>query len=244
VPEFVSATFGVPYALGQPFVTMLDNRDGNRGVDEAFAEPPSTEEHLFDPASFIAEEDADEVDLGFDADEDLLDEGSFGVASWYLFLAERLDPKVALDAALGWNGDSFAAVERDGRTCVRLAFVGDDEADEEEMADALDEWAEVMPGRAAEVMEIDGHPALDACDPGEELDLELTGRSETSLFVPNLWSYLVADAVSVLDPDEARCYARTVIDGYSYEEIADPEGAAFSDGGFQDALTAAFEACS
>jgi hypothetical protein len=243
VPAFVSALFSAPYALGQPFVTMLVNQDGNDGVDDAFDEPPSTEEHLFDPASYLAEEGSESVELGFDADEDLLDEGPFGATSWYLFLAERIDPKAAFGAALGWNGDSFAAVERDGSTCVRIAFDGDSEEDEDEMASALADWVDAMPGDAAEVLEVAGHPALESCDPGEDLDLELTGRSESSLYLPSLWGYLIADAAREVGPDEARCYAQEVIDGLAYEDIVDPEGTAFSGEEFQSTLTKAFEAC-
>ena len=61
VPPFMEAVFGVPYALGQPFVTMLFKQDGNDGVDDAFEQPPDTEEHLLDPASFLAEESADDA---------------------------------------------------------------------------------------------------------------------------------------------------------------------------------------
>ena len=37
-------------------------------------------------------------------------------------LVERIDPKVAFDAALGWNGDAYVLFERDGRACIRAAF--------------------------------------------------------------------------------------------------------------------------
>ena len=112
------------------------------------------------------------------------------------------------------------------------------------MAAALDEWVDAMPGGAAEVDEVDGHPGLDACDPGEDLDLELTGRSETSLFLPNLWGYLVADAASVLGPDESRCYARTVVDELDLRGDHRPRGRGVRRGGLPaDLLTEAFEAC-
>jgi hypothetical protein len=245
VPPFVSATFGAPYALGRPFVEMLVNQDGNDAVDDAFDEPPTTEEHLFDPTSFLADEKpATDVTLGFDDDEEVMDESTFGATSWYLFLAERIDPKVAFDAARGWDGDAFGSVQRDGSTCVRLAFVGEDGDEEDEMATALGAWIEAMPGEGAELDEVDGHPVLASCDPGEDVDLELTDRSESSLFVPSLWGYLVADAASVLDADEARCYAHTVVEGLTYEQITDPDGAAFAGDEFQETLSAAFEACS
>jgi len=244
VPPFVSATFGAPYALGQPFVVMLVNRDGNDGVDGAFETPPDTEEHLFDPASFLAEEGSvDDLDLGFDDGAELFDEGPFGVTAWYLFLAERIDPKVAFEAALGWDGDRFAAVERNGTTCVRAVFAGDTEDDEVQMAAALDDWLAAMPGDGVELDEVGGHPMLESCDPGEDLDLELTGRSETSLYLPSLWGYLVADAASTLEPQDARCYARTVVDSLAYDEIIDPEGAALAGDTFQQTLTDAFETC-
>ena len=39
VPPFVSASFGVPYAFGQPLVLMIANDGGNTAVDEAFRDP-------------------------------------------------------------------------------------------------------------------------------------------------------------------------------------------------------------
>lgn len=243
VPAFVSASFAVPYALGQPLVVMLANQGGNDAVDEAFEHPPTTEEHLFDPASYLAEEDGEVLDLDL-GDVEVIDEGPFGAPSWYLLLAERIDPMVAFDAALGWAGDRYATFERDGRSCVRAAFAGDTAADEAAMADALEAWAEAMPEGAAESLRLDGQPALDSCDPGSDVeDPNLSGRSDDALFVPSLWGYLVADASNQLEPPEARCYARRVIDGLTYEEITDPEGAVFSDPAFQDSLVDAFGAC-
>ena len=244
VPAFVQAEFGAPYALGEPFVTMLFNEDGNDEVDAAFEDPPHTEEHIFDPASFLAEEDADGVEVEAPEDAEVFETGPFGATSWYLVLAERIDPKVAFAAARGWNGDDSVTYERDGVTCVRAAFAGDTDEDEAEMEDALEEWEAAMPGGEARTLEIDGRPGVEACDPGEDVDMELTGRSDTALYLPNLWGYLIADATTVLDPEDSRCYASRVVDELSFEEITDPEGAAFGDEPFQEVLRAAFEACS
>jgi len=245
VPPFVTATFGAPYALGEPFTQMLFNIDGNEEVDAAFDDPPFTEEHLFDPVTFRDDEGAeDDLELGFEDDEEILDDGPFGTTTWYLFLAERIDPEVAFVAALGWGGDAFGVVERDGSTCVRLAFVGDTPEDDDEMRAALTSWIEVMPGGEADLDEVDGRSVLEACDPGPDLDLKLTGRSQTSLYVPNLWAYLQADASSVLDPDGARCYSRTVMEGLTYEQLTEVDGSALEGDAFQQKLQAAFEACS
>ena len=243
VPAFISAAFAIPYALGQPFVLMLANDGGNDAVDDAFDEPPDTEDDLFDPASYLAREEDEDLDLGLPEDVEPFDEGPFGSPSWYLLLAERIDPKQAFDAALGWGGDAYAFFERDDRVCVRAGFVGDTAEDEAQMTDALDAWAEAMPGGAAERTDVDGHPGLEACDPGEEVDMALTGRAQDALFVPSLWGFLVADASTVLGADDARCYARTVLDTLTYEQITDPEGVAFQGEEFQATLTEAFEAC-
>jgi hypothetical protein len=243
VPDFVSATFAAPYLLGQPLVVMLANQGGNGALDDAFRDPPTTEEHLFDPASFLADEGGEELDLDLDDDLEAFDEGPFGSPAWYLVLAERIDPKVALDATLGWAGDRYAAYEQNGRTCITAAFAGDTPDDEEAMAAALDAWAAGVPGGLASSTDIGGHPGFVACDPGADVDLELTGRSERSLFLPSLWGYLVADAATVLDADGARCYARRVVDAVAYEDVNDLEGTAFAGDDFQRALVAAYDAC-
>ncbi len=243
VPAFVNAVVSAPYALGRPFTLLLLNEGGNEAVNDAFDEPPTTEEHLFDPLTFLGDEGKESVDLGFPDDAELFDEGSFGAIGWYLVLAERIDAKLAFDAALGWAGDSFAGFSDEATTCVRLGFVGDTDGDDDEMARALDAWAAALPGDRAEVIDLDGHPGLEACDPGPEVDLQLTGRSEDSLFLPSLWGYLVADASSQLEPAGSRCYARAVLEELTYEEITDPEGAVFADAAFQARLLDAFTAC-
>ncbi len=96
----------------------------------------------------------------------------------------------------------------------------------------------------ARVIDVDGHPGLESCDPGSDVeDPNLSGRSDEALLLASLWGYLVADAATVLDPDGARCYAQRVIEGLTYEQITDREGAAFQDPDFQASLLEAFEAC-
>ncbi len=244
VPPFVSASLSVPYLLGQPFVLMVANKGGNAAVDKAFRHPPDTEEHLFDPASFLAREKSKPVRLGLPARVDVIDDGPFGSPSWYLLLAERIDPKVAFEATLGWAGDAYATFERKGRSCVRAAFAGDSARDESEMSAALGAWAAALPGGMAKAIDVKGHPGLEACDPGTGIDMALSGRPEHALFLPSLWGYLVADAATALDARGARCYAHEVVAGLTYDQIADPEGAAFQGDDFQRLLAEAFQTCS
>ncbi|MDP1819570.1 MAG: hypothetical protein Q8K58_06690 [Acidimicrobiales bacterium] len=222
VPDSIAAIFRIPYDLGGPFVNALFEDGGNDAVDDAFRDPPSTEEHLFDPASYLAGEDATDVGLSL-GDVETLDEGPFGSPGWFLMLAERLEPSVAFDAVLGWAGDAYGVFERDGRTCVRTVFAGDAEPEETEMRNALKAFQDALPGELTEVLEVGGHPAIDACDPGPDADLAVVGRSTQVLVLPNLWGYLVGGSAPELGPDGSRCFAGSVLDGLTYEELIAPE---------------------
>jgi hypothetical protein len=248
VPSFLIAGFGVPYALGRPFVTMLDGRGGNDAVDDAFRDPPSTEEHLFDPASYLAKEEAADPDLGLGdevaLDED--DEGVFAPSDWYLLLGDRIDPKQALQAALGWAGSAYAGYDRDGRHCIRAVFQGEDSGEEAEMRTALTAWQAELPDALQPLVEIvgdGGHPGVEACDPGEDADVLGHDRSDELLVLPAVHAFLEADGASVLDPAQTRCYAGRVIDAFSSEELLDPGGALFADQRFQETAFDAIQAC-
>jgi hypothetical protein len=62
-----------------------------------------------------------------------VDAGDLGAITWYLLLAERLDPRTALRAVDGWGGDSYVIYRSQGRFCVRAAFQGDDLSETAEM---------------------------------------------------------------------------------------------------------------
>jgi hypothetical protein len=242
VPEILTAGMQAPYLLGQAFIQYLVNADGNRGVDDAFGDPPSTEEHLFDPASYVLGEEADTPDLGLDEDE-ILEEDSFGSPSWFLVLAERLDPIVAFEATLGWAGDRYALFERDDRTCVRAVFVGDEDDDELQMGEALAAWAAAMPGGQAAAIEVDGHPALEACDPGEDIDLSGAGRIESALRMAALFGFLEADGAGMVEPEVGRCVGLTVLRETPYEDMVALDGTALGTREFQRRVIDAYSAC-
>src|SRR5205814_1024739 len=60
---------------------------------------------------------------------DSIDDGDVGVTTWYLMLADRIDPLQALDAVDGWGGDAYVAFNSDGHTCMRMNFIGDTPTD-------------------------------------------------------------------------------------------------------------------
>lgn len=245
VPSFVTASFGLPYALGRPFVTMLDAQGGNDAVDDALRDPPTTAEHLFDPVSYLDREKPLEVELGLD-DIETDDDGTFGPAEWYLLLGDRIDPKQALEAALGWGGSAYGSFERDERQCIRVVFAGDEDDDDAQTRDALAAWHNALPEGLAplvELLEVKDRPGLEACDPGPDVDVLGADRADELLVLPAVHAYLEADAASVLDTDESRCYARTVIDHYSSDELLAPGGAVFTEDDFEDVAIAAVADC-
>jgi hypothetical protein len=218
VPDFVTASFAAPYALGPPFVALLHDRGGNRGVDRGFEHPPSTEEHLFDPASYLADESAGEVALGSGVrDEDVL-----GITSWYLVLAQRIDPVQAFEAALGWDGDAMGRVRDGDRTCVRAVYRGDTAEDEQQMAAAIDAWVAALPAGQARAIVRGDHPGFEACDPGPDVDLHVRDSSTDLLVLPNTWGYLQAEAARLLDADGLRCFARAMLQGVTVDALNDP----------------------
>ena len=164
VPPFLQATFSTPYALGAPFVTMLFDDGGNGTVDKAFRDPPATEQDLFDPATYLLHEKAVTTDL--DLHVKTQEDGPFGSPSWFLVLAERIDPTVAFNATLGWAGDHYALFQRDGATCTRAVFRGDTAKDEAGCAPPSTNGCAALPGGKATRIEVKGHPGFEACDPG------------------------------------------------------------------------------
>lgn len=244
VPGYLTASFATPYVLGAPFVALLDASGGNGAVDAALRDPPTTDEHLFDPVSHLADQGAEalELDLG---DVEVHEDGFFGPAAWYLVLAERIDPFAALDAALGWGGDAYAVFERDGATCVRAAFAGDAPDDEVELADALEAWVAALGHDRARTLEVDGRPGFEACDPGPDAEVELTERTRDALALPSVRAYLVAAAAGFAprDADAASCFAGAVLETLRWEDVVDPSGAAFAGDDFQRQMLDAMLAC-
>ena len=126
IPPALIAYFGAPYALGDGFVGVIDELDGQSGVDDAFEDPPTTDENLMDPFTYLAGDGAAPVDSPELADdEEEFDSGDWGAMTWLLMLGARIDPHVALRATDGWGGDAYVAYERGGTTCVRVAYVGE-----------------------------------------------------------------------------------------------------------------------
>lgn len=165
VPPILTELFSLPYVFGPPFLEAL-RAEGEDRVDRAFGEPPSTEEHLLDPASYLDGDRAAEVAtprLG--AGERRIDEPSdFGMLSMLLVLGERLPFGQAWAAVEGWAGDASVTFRAGDRDCIRIRTVVDSDADAEELLTASQTWLGGAGGGA--VQRRGKAVVLTSCDPG------------------------------------------------------------------------------
>lgn len=181
VPVALQAFQSAPYLVGPPFVELLVAHGQQSALDDAFKNPPKTDEQIIDPEKFLNHQDAQKVDApplpdGV-KDSDVVDKGDFGALSLFVMLGERIDPFVAETAIDGWGGDAYVAYQQNGKTCVRLDFKGDTSDDETEMKGALDQWAAALPPGMATVSTGDQIVHLESCDPGADAGLTLNNRA-------------------------------------------------------------------
>jgi hypothetical protein len=233
VPVALQALQAAPYLLGPTFVELLDAKGSQSEVDSAFRTPPATDEQVFDPRAFLAHNGALDVAApalpdGVAQDKQV-DGGDFGVTSWFLVLAERIDPLVALQAADGWGGDAYVAYEQDGKTCMRLNWQGDTSTDDREMHDALDQWVAAMPAGVASVQANGALLLVQSCDPGPDTAITLNNRSLDAIQVPAARSEFMFEAVKQggYDVDKAFAFGDCVVHAVSFDQFVTQDRPAF-----------------
>ena len=235
VPGALVALFSAPYVLGEPLVTVVFDERAEEGLNEALRAPPTTEEQLLDPYVYLAGEAPLPVERpGLGEGEELLEEGDFGSLTWFLLLAEHLDPRQALSATDGWGGDAYVAFDRDGRACVRSAFRGDTPGDTDEMAEALSAWTGAVPANDASVSRRGEDVVLESCDPGAAARSGNGGGAEQALIYPVSRTYFTLGALSGgADRELARCIGTEFVLGLTADELltfdqvlADPQALA------------------
>lgn len=216
VPESTTVTnpavdllLSTPYTLGYTFVEYLHSTGGNRAVDDAFRDPPPSDEQVVDPVAFVrAERPAAPPRPRLRAGESKrggTDE--IGVVLLYFTLAARLDPQVALAAATGWRGDRYLGFSREGIPCVRAAIATDGVDDAIELADAFETWAGAAPKGSVSTRRQRATVHLDACGapevpvPTEETLLDASDALSVRYLV-----YGGIEGVSpTLAPEQMRC---------------------------------------
>lgn len=240
VPEALVATFALPYALGEGFIAAME-AESRAALDRAFINPPTTEEHLLDPRTFLEADQPHLVSVELPDDAELLDEGDFGAASLMIVLGARIDAHEAVRAAIGWGGDEYVSYTVDGRSCIDLAVTGDTEEDAFELAAAFADWVAAGPPGAASTEIVGDEVHLHACDPDEGEAVDGEGSPFAALTVAALRSAFATQATSEGAPDEViDCFADRAVGSFSVEELTADEPPA--DVALR--VQAAFQSCS
>ena len=94
----------------------------------------------------------------------------------------------------GWGGDSYAAYERDGASCVTVNYRGDTPEDLAQMQTALQAWADKGPKGPAQRHQGRRDPGLHSCDPGKKAAKVADGKSMDALTLALTRTYLSIDA--------------------------------------------------
>ena len=195
-------------------------------MDNLFRSPPSTEEQQLDPWTLVADHQGylsvPKPELG-DGDEGI-DDGTFGALGLFLVLSERLPAEQALTAADGWGGDSYAAFERDGVSCVRIHYRGDTPDDLVEMKTAMETWIAKLPKGPARVSRDGTTVNFESCDPGANAPKVAAGKSMDALAFALSRTYLSVSLVeSGLDVPTGRCAADRLVREFSIAELNEPD---------------------
>jgi hypothetical protein len=161
VPPIVLQILTLPYAAGSSLVQQLLQAGGEEQVDAAFVAPPATSEQVLDPTTYVPVPEPAVPVPEPAADGPVADRGVYGAAGVLLTLVDRVPTPDAQRAAEGWGGDRYVTWAESDRTCVRMAFAGDDPGDVRELRSAWSAWAEDADD--AEVREVDGRVVVTSC---------------------------------------------------------------------------------
>ena len=165
-PRFLQELLLFPYTAGYDFVTAVWESGGFTAVDQLYSSTPTTTEHIYYPADFLAGEVPVIV-----ADQELIPDGYevaetsvWGQAAFRAMFGQALDDQVATAAAVGWGGDSYRLLWDGGSEIVfDLGFVADSTIDADEMFDTLSSFITAQIDADLEVDE-DGYLEFDGED--------------------------------------------------------------------------------
>ncbi len=167
VPPVVQIMSSAPYEFGPPFVAVLKADGGEAAVNAAFRNPPTTQEYIFDPTTWLRHDREETVAKpAVPTGAKKFDDGNFEPIGWYVVLSEHIDPHEALRATDGWGGDEYVSYRTAaGRACTRIRFKGETQADTDQMRRALTGWVAAVPGIAATVSDEGTTVLFESCDP-------------------------------------------------------------------------------
>lgn len=153
-PQYMQEDFLFPYTQGYEFVSTIYDESGFAGIDNAFRNPPVSTEQILHPEKYpgdvpesvtLPEVRAVLGDGWRELDDSVLGE-------WYTYLVlsagndpeTRLEASEARDAAAGWEGDRYIALQNEmkGEMLVLHKVLWEDEKEAREYSQAFQNYAE------------------------------------------------------------------------------------------------------
>jgi hypothetical protein len=165
-PEIFWYELGAPHQSGRIFVDAVVGERGERAVDAALEDPPTTSEQVLFPPLYRAREPRVEVPAP-PADGEVVDDGVVGALFWFgLFTTgdAAVPAPDAVAAIRGWGGDWGVTWTDGDADCARVDVVGDTQDDTDELETALRAWA--AESAPAEISIVDGRVRVDSCVAG------------------------------------------------------------------------------
>jgi hypothetical protein len=132
------ARLSFPYDEGMLFVSDVYRAGGFPLVDQIYAQPPTTTEHILHPERFLRGERPHEfAAFAPDGDVTIVARDTLGELQIRVMLSRCNELAVAERAANGWSGDRFHAVKVGGQLGIAWATAWDSEAEAREFEGVL-----------------------------------------------------------------------------------------------------------
>ncbi len=226
IPDVLVTMMAAPYDLGQALLAVAVQQGGDGEVDNLFRSPPKTEEQQLDPWTLVADHQGvltvPEPDLPDGAKS--FDDGAFGALTWLMVLSARLPTQQALTAVDGWGGDSYAAYDQDGVSCVSVNYRSDTPEDLGEMQTALQAWADKGPQGSVSVTREEVTLVFVSCDPGKKAAKVASGKSMDGVALALSRTYLSLELVKGgMDVKIARCGADRLVREFTIAQLNNPK---------------------
>jgi hypothetical protein len=225
VPDVLMASFTSPYAIGPGFVGILEIENGNAAIDDALTDPPDTEIELLDPARWL-EGGTPAADVAAPAATpraEVLDESDFGALSWLFTLAQRIDPRVALETIDGWAGDQVTTYRDGDRSCAAIAVRATDGRATAAWVTALEQWMAAGPAGTAS-LERGTDLVLRSCEvPGATSPAGEASYVALQFAALRLSAFAGAYDQPTSTIAQASCFADEVAGAFTPEELASQE---------------------
>jgi hypothetical protein len=148
-PEYVRQSLFFPYREGLEFVRGLHRAGGFAAVDAAYANPPTSTEHILRPATYQAGQQPSPPPMP-----DLA--AATGCAQVYTGVVGQFDMRAVLDTHLtladadraveGWNGDALSVVRCGNSLGLANRWATDPGTDPARLVEALGRWARQWSG--------------------------------------------------------------------------------------------------